>query len=703
MKKILLFILYFCTQIAIYGQDKTEKLENFDIDAFIQSLFAVQDDNLNYADAYETLFQLYTNPLDLNEAERQELQSLYVLSEVQINNFLAYREKNGKLLSIYELQAIENFDNNIIKKILPFVTLDESNFSQDARSLWQRIVSEENRFLILRLERDLEQRKGYTTLSKADTNTLGQPLSRYLGNPNKYYLRFRTSHAKDFSIGMTAETDAGETFDFNKKLGFDFTSFHVAIYNRKKIKTFLVGDYQIQIGQGLLLSGGFAIGKGAETVLTVRRSTIGIRPYSSVLEGGFFRGIATSYQLSKRFVLTPFVSYRHQDANVQLSSLDSLGDSEADAFANSILVTGFHRTKAEITKKNQLQELSYGLHIAYKSKNQNLESGFTFLQNIFSNPITPIQRNYNQYEFSGTSNYNIGGNFSYNWRNFNFFGEGASSASGGTGLVSGFVAALSSKVDLSFVHRRYDKNFHSFYGNAFSENTRNINEIGTYWGIKIKPIKKITVAAYFDSFYFAWLKFLVDAPSQGYEYLLRFTYQPSKTMQIYAQFREENKGRNLSSNTNLIDFVVPSTKRNFIINADWTVKEGIFLRSRVQMSSYQQENQATTTGFAIAQDLIVDYRKLQFSTRFALFDTDDFNNRQYMFEKNVLYAFSVPAYYGVGFRNYYLIRYKAHKKMDFWIRYAFTSFRKIDTISSGLEQINGNFQSEIVTQMIWKF
>jgi hypothetical protein len=706
MKKKLLF---FCFSFLLLtytthtqAQDKKDKLENFDIDAFIQSLFAVPDENVNYADAYETLFQLYTNPLDLNEVDREELKSLYVLSEIHINNFLTYREKNGKLLSIYELQAIDGFDNELIKKILPFVTIDESNFSQDSRSLWKRILAEENRFLMMRFERDLELRKGYKTLSAADTNSSGQPLTRYSGNPNKYYIRFRSSHTKDFSVGFTAETDAGEAFNFDKKVGFDFTSFHVAVYNRKKIKAFLVGDYQIQIGQGLLLSGGFGVGKGAETVLTVRRSTLGIRPYSSVLETGFFRGAAMTYQLSKRFVATPFVSYRNQDANLRLDALDSLSDSEADAFANSVIATGFHRTNSELNNKNKLQELTFGTSIVYRSKNQNLELGATFMQTNFSNAVVRLPKSYNQYEFSGNSNTNIGGHYSYNWRNFNFFGEGARSSSGGIGLVSGFIAALTTKVDISFVHRRYDKDFHTFYGNAFSENTRNINEQGTYWGIKIKPIKKITIAAYFDTFAFPWLKFLVDAPSQGYEYLLRFNYQPNRTMQLYAQFREENKGRNLSGSSSIIDFVVPSVKRNLIFNADWTVKEGIFLRSRVQLSSYQQENQKMTTGFAIAQDAVFDYKNFKFSTRFAIFDTDDFNNRQYMFEKNVLYAFSIPAYFGVGFRNYYLVEYKFGKKVSFWLRYAYTVYRKTNTISSGLEQINGNMQSEIVTQVIWK-
>ncbi len=679
---------------------KKDKFENFDLDAFIQDLFPVQDDNINYADAYETLFQLYTNPLDLNEATREELKSLYVLSEIQINSLLAYRESKGNLLSIYELQAIENFDYQTIKKILPFVEIDESNFSQDSRSLWQRILVEENRQLMVRMERDLQTRRGYLPLTAADTNSTGQPLSRYAGNANKVYWRFRTSHAKDFSIGLTGEKDAGETFGFDNKIGFDFTSFHVALYNRKKYKALLIGDYQLQIGQGLLLSAGFALGKGAETVLGVRRSTLGLRPYTSVLETGFMRGVATTLQVHKRMQFTPFVSYLGQDAALQNVAGDTLTD--AEDFINSLQITGLHRTAREIASKNQVMELTYGGNLTYTNRQQTFEWGATFIQTSFSAPIVRKFRNYNQYEFTGATNHNIGTHFSYSWRNFNFFGEGARSASGGVGLVGGFVAALTTKIDIAFVYRQYDKNFHTFYGNAFSENTRNINENGVYWGLKYKINKKVTFAAYFDKFSFAWLKFLVDAPSEGYEYLARLSYTPNKTMQLYAQFREENKGRNLADNPSRLDFVVPTTKRNLIFNADWTLKEGVFLRSRVQMSSYTQQGRPTTTGFVMAQDAVIDYKQWQFSTRFAIFDTDDFDNRQYVFEKNVLYAFAIPAYYGRGFRNYYMIRYKMNKKITFWLRYAYTSFRDINQISSGLETIEGNFQSEVVGQVIWK-
>jgi hypothetical protein len=699
MKKTLLFVLCLLLSWGSFAQNDVE-LEDIDIDEFIQNLFPVQDENLNYADAYESLFQLYTNPLDLNTATKEELKALYILSEIQINSLVAHREKYGEFLSIYELQAVENLDVATIKKILPFVRITPTTFAQDNRSLFKRILAEKNNFLLLRYERDLEQRQGYKPLTPADTTSAGLPKTRYLGNADKYYVRFRTSHIKDFSIGFTAEKDAGEPFNFQNRNGFDFTSFHVAVYNRKKIKALVIGDYQLQVGQGLLLSAGFVVGKGAETTLTVRRSTTGIRPYTSVLESGFMRGGAVTYQLSKRWDATAFVSSLLQDGNVQNVGADTIAD-END-FLNSIIRTGYHRTPSENAKKDQLRETTYGGHLRYVSRNQNADIGFTLMNTNFSAAVRPTPRNYNQFEFSGTQNANFGVNGGYIWRNTSFFGEAAMSSSGGTGVVVGLVSALTTKLDIAILHRRFDKNLHTFYGNAFSEGTRNINEVGTYWGIKFKPNKKWTLAAYYDHFSFPWLRFLVDAPSNGYEYLARVSYQPSRTMLLYAQFREEEKGRNLRNNDSRIDYPVPSRKRNVLLNADWTVKEGVFLRSRVQLSSYQQQGQTETVGFLIAQDATIDYKQFQLSTRFAIFDTDDFDNRQYMFEKNVLYAFALPAYYGRGFRNYYLIRYKPHKKWSAWLRYAYTAYRDIDKVSSGLETINGNVQSEITVQVMVK-
>lgn len=674
-----------------------------DLDQFIQSLFAVQDQDINYEDAYESLYLLYTNPLDLNRATYEQLADLYVLSQYQIQQFLDYRRRNGNLLSIYELQAIEGFDLETIYKILPFVTVAESTFAADTRSLWQRILSEENRYLIYRHSRILEQQRGFRPLGIGDTLRSGLPQTRYLGSPDKIYMRFRVSHLRDFSIGFTAEKDAGEPIAWNplrRQFGMDFWSAHAAVYNRGRLKALMLGDYLIQAGQGMLLAAGFTVGKGAETVATVRRSNTGVRPYTSVIENGFFRGAAATVGLGRTDV-TPFISFARRSANINFTAADTASDVDilGEAFINSIVPTGFHRTPRELNAKNAISETTGGITATYRSSDGNLEAGGTAMLTRFSVPLRPIDRIYNRFEFNGTLNHNIGGFFSYNYRNFNFFGEAARSASGGMGALGGFVSSLSAKADMAMLYRRYDRHFHSFYGQSFSEGTRPINEHGMYWGIKIKPSLRWTLAAYYDLFRFPWLRFLADAPSTGSEWLARLSFQPNKKTMLYAQFRQETKGRNLRDNLTIMDVVVPSVRRNFQLNVDFRAEQIVTTRSRIQWSSYQQEGGNLTQGFAIAQDLVLDFRWVKISSRFALFDTDDYENRQFMFEKDVLYAFTIPAYYGRGFRNYYMVQFNIGRKTDLWLRYAFTELRNQNTFGSGLDLIEGNRRSELKVQL----
>src|SRR5690606_24637065 len=123
---------------------------------------------------------------------------------------------------------------------------------------------------------------------------------RYLGDPNDLYARFRMQHPKDFSLGFTLDKDAGEEFRWDpstKRYGFNFLSYHFTLFDKGRWKTVALGDYRVQFGQGLVFGSGYSAGKGAETITTVRRSSLGIRPYTSVTEFGYFRGAAATYSL----------------------------------------------------------------------------------------------------------------------------------------------------------------------------------------------------------------------------------------------------------------------------------------------------------------------------------------------------------------------------------------------------------------------
>jgi hypothetical protein len=688
------FLLVFAISFLSKAQKKRNEIN---LELFVENLFQVQDLDIAYEDLYESLFLLYTNPINLNRTNAEELASLFILSPIQITSFINYVNKNGDLLSIYELQAIPNFDMNTIRNLLPFVVVAETGLAADTRPLFQRIITEENNYFFTRYQRILETQKGYTPPT---FNSAGEPSSRYVGSPDKYLSRFRVSHRNDFSLGFSFEKDAGEGFNWDpasKSYGFDYLSGHFYLQNRGRLKTLALGDYQVQIGQGLIFGAGFAPGKGAESVTTVRRSNTGIRAYNSVLESGFFRGAAATYDLGTVQV-SGYLSRLPQDGGISADTLFS----DFEEYISSIQITGFHRTPTELENRRAILEHTAGATLSHSSVDRKLQLSASVLQTQYSAGIKRRPSNYNQFEFNGKSNtvYGIAG--SYIWQNINLFGEVAQSSSGGIGAVGGIMASLSALVDFSLVLRNYDRDFHSFYGNAFSENSRIINERGVYWGIKVKPSRKVYFSAYYDKFSFPWLRFRAEAPSEGYEYLIRFNYQPSRSVLLYAQMREEGKELNVLGSDPNLNVLALGKKYNYLLNLDYNLSKIVSLKSRVQYSTYEL-NGVHTEGIAVMQDLNFDIGKFRLSSRFALFDTDDFQNRQYVYERDVLYGFSIPAYSGLGTRNYLLAQYKINRKTTFWVRFARFSYRNQDTVGSGLDEIQGNIRSELKFQVLRKF
>lgn len=663
-------------------QSIAQNQPEIDLEDFAENLFEIQDEDVSYEDIYESLLIYFTNPINLNKTDRDELASLYVLSPYQLTNFFNHLEKHGKLLIINELQTIDGFDLATIRSLAPFITVEEK---QDSRTLLQRIKDERNNYFLLRYGRTLETQEGYRDREG----------SRFLGDPNTIYGRYRISRSRDFSFGFTFEKDAGEQFAWEqKRRGFDYYSFHIALQEKGMFKAVNIGDYQMQFGQGLVFGAGFGSGKGAETVNTVKRNSTGVRPYASVLETGFFRGAATTVSLDKTEI-TAFYSNLNQDASL----LNDTTYSDFEEFVNSIQSTGFHRTPNEIESKNKINEQSFGTIIQHNF-NSRFNIGATYLNTTYSSPLQRKPNNYNQFEFKGNKN-SLGSIYtSYVWQNIILFGEAAQSKSGGRGMVGGFMASLSPIIDMSLVLRNYDKDFHSFYGNAFSENSRIINERGIYWGLKIQPNRKHGLALYYDKFSFPWLRFQTESPSDGYEYLARYTYKPSRSVTLYAQFRQESKQLTQQIEDANLNTLLTGIKNNYLINIDYKIGRIISMKTRWQGSDYEL-NGDRTTGYTLIQDLNLSFKKVKVSTRAAVFDTD-FLNRQYAYEKNVLYAFSIPAYNGLGTRSYLLIQYTATKKLTFWARYARFNFRERDTIGSGLSEINGNNRSNITCMLRYK-
>jgi Helix-hairpin-helix motif len=677
---LIILILFSSTPLS---NAQTIPKKDVDLERLVDEIFAIQDEDINYEDLYENLAQLYSNQADLNAVTEEQLRSIFILNELQIQSFLVYRIEVGPFISIYELQNIEGFTMEVIQRLIPFVAVPDASAHFD-KNLLKRILNEKNNYLIVRYDRTLEEEKGYKETTP--------PSSRYIGSPDRVYTRFQTRRTGDFSLGFTAEKDAGEQITWSpdkKQYGADFVSFHAQLMNKGKIKNLVLGDYQAQFGQGLILGSAFGIGKNSEAVTTVRRGNLGFLPYTSVYEARFLRGVAISYSLSKRLTVHGMISSRWRDGIVQQDTTE--GDFN---ILSSLQITGLHRTPSERAGRNTVQEKNIAGIVNYKYK--TLEAGVLLHHTQFNIPLVPKPSLYNQFYFQGAENTNAGFYLNYSWKNFAFFSEAAHTMNRGTGAIAGVIGSITSSLDVSLLFRKFDRDFYSFYSNAIAESSTPQNETGIYWGWKYVFNKKYSFSGYFDLFRFPWLRYRSYSMSEGSEWLIRFNYRPTKNISLFLQAREETKVRNNTMDTNLY-LTDPGTKRNFWINLDYGITPHLSFKTRAQFSTYSLSGN-NSSGMVVLQDLTWSSGKFSFSGRYALFDTDDYDNRLYVYEKDVWLAFSFPAYYGVGVRNYLLFQYSISKKVDIWLRWAHVRFTDRDSIGSGSETIEGNIRNDVKFQ-----
>jgi hypothetical protein len=365
-----------------------------------------------------------------------------------------------------------------------------------------------------------------------------------------------------------------------------------------------------------------------------------------------------------------------------------------------LVTTGLHRSEKELAKRKTTDEQNIGSVIQYKT--QRIDAGILYNEIIYDDAVSKTATRYNQFTFSGTRNENIGSYINYTLRNAAFFSEYSRSLPGGNAYVAGVLWNMAPRVDLALLYRNFDRSYHAFYSNAFAEGSTTQNERGTYWGWKYTVHRRLNVTGYIDLFQFAWLRYRIYTPSQGHEWLVRVNYQPSRKTTLFAQIREETKVRNIAAPASTLYTTDAGRKYNYWISSDIGASDHVRFKTRLQFSSYSIQHH-TTRGMVLMQDIRFNTRKLEVTARYALFDTDDYDNRQYVYENDVWLAFSLPAYYGRGIRRYILLEYKLNAYVSFWFRYADTRYTDRDEVGSGVDETDGSVRSDLKFQTRIKF
>jgi hypothetical protein len=254
---------------------------------------------------------------------------------------------------------------------------------------------------------------------------------------------------------------------------------------------------------------------------------------------------------------------------------------------------------------------------------------------------------------NATSRGVIGANMRYNRGKVDLWGEVAATqgAKWGIGTIIGARFTPKSDVNILAIYRYYSPEFNNEYANAMSSKTRVYDENGGYLGLEYNRLIN-------------WkLSILGDVWKGGYEVVTQGEYLPAKQYKMFWRLRIKDK----------------DALAMYSLRWNTTYHIGAW-KMKTQVDGNMVNNSGTRSyGWSLYQD--AEYRFVEapivLQMRVQVFDAKKWDNRIYMYENDVLYAYAMPFVYGVGGRFWVNARYRINDMLSVYLRVSETVYQKV--------------------------
>ena len=552
---------------------------------------------------------------NINSITETVLENVFFLKPNQIKQFLLYRKKLGDFISLMELQAVPDWDVFTIRKILPMLTLEKEQ--PIVPVIKQRIKEGNHRFLF--------RTGGQPKKSNENQDTLR--------NQYKQLINYRFNFRNILQWGITAEKDAGE------KSFSDHYSMFASISQKGILKNMVMGDYTVNMGQGLIRWQGYALGRSSNMMSCFRQGAL-FRPHTGTDENRFCRGIAVQFQ-KNAIELAAFLSNKKIDANIIIDTVYN------KAWASSLQVSGLHRTKNELVNKKAMQEFVAGANLKLSSKLG--KTSLNFVHTAFDHPIKKREEPYNRFAISGKQWQNTSIDHAVSTRLGFLFGEMAIDKKSNKAIIAGLIKSLGPSLDLALLYRNMGVQFRSLASNVFSESQEPGNEKGFFFNINYTPTPLHRFEIYADQYQQDWPTFSTSGKRTGNIYSFQYTYRHNKKTELYGRIQSDNSSLKLRIHASFMPLPVLTCRlRNELISIHYVTGK----IERGQLAYLELIYKPPLKPFSA-------------SVRYSFYDTEGYATRIYAYERDLPAYYTVPPYFGEGTRGYLVVQYKLGKSVQF--------------------------------------
>ena len=654
---------------SVVAQENKEHRPARQWENIVDNMIEDDSETIDWGAAYDILCDLENNPVNINAASKEDLERIPFLTDNEISDILEYIYRNGEMLSKGELTAIKSL-SAMKRTLLEYFIYVSPVQKKDFPSMRNLMKYGENKLLV----------SGNIPLYERQGDKNG-----YLGYKYKHNIRYDHTYGDYLRIGIVGSQDAGEPFFSGRnKYGYDFYSYYLSIRRLGVIKDLTLGRYRIGMGMGLIMNNNISFGK-TMSLSTIDRSGTVIRPHSSRSSYNYLQGAAVTVGICKNIDITAFVSSRKFDATLN----------DEDNSISTIIKSGYHRTEAEMKKKDNASHFIAGGNVTYT--NGRFYLGTSAYYASLDRMLNPDKSSlFREYYASGKRFYNMSVDYGYRDGRFYFHGETATGDSHALATINTVSYNVLSNLSLNAVQRYYSYKYYSLFSQSFSEGGAVQNESGVYLGATWQPVSKLSIAYYIDFAYFPWAKYQAKTASHSLDNMLTVVYA-SEGLSLSAQYRLKMREKDNAEKTALID---QTTHRGRLSGGyaakDWNVKAQFDISS-MKYKSDSFGYMASIKGGCSSIPGISLY------ATFGYFHTDDYHSRIYCYERGMAYDFSFPSYYGEGIRYAALVSCTMIRNVKVNLKIGTTDYFDRSSIGSGLQQIAKSSATDMQMQVQWKF
>ncbi len=577
------------------------------------------------ADQYE---ELEENPVNILSAGKKRLSEIPGITETCAEQIIKYR-RQGKIRTINDLTRVPCIDEKLFQDIRTFTPL---NNQTPPLRLWGR-------------------QRGVFVPGES-----GQ-LSDF-----KTYMRVKCHAGDNFFFGGLIEKDKHEKNPADLWL----TNCHIKLPQHRAF--LLLGHFRISWGQGLFLWGGFRSGS-LFSIHGTGQKYAKVRPFLSVAENSALNGICFSKQM-RRCELQAFYSRTHLDAS-----------SESDAIM-TLKTSGIHRTMNERESKDFLQETLYGLILGLPVTKKHTV-GLAYQKVVYSLPFARRKSLDKAFYFSGKNNNIASLTFRGTFGLLHYYGEAATSLSGGTAATGGlYIGQKNSKLLLS---ARIYRTFQNLRANGFGENNLANNETGYLLGWSKRMQGGTSFFFAMDVFRHPWAEYLTPMPTSGWTFCSRVQHRMGRMeLQCRIKIKTSEAGKNFKDKFgNSVRYIAGRHKLCLRLQLDYRSKK-IRARTRAEWIWARQDqcpagkNPGYDSGAVVYHDLRKNINDGFFiHGRYSLFFAPEYDTRFFLYENDVPGTMKLKMLYGQGTRWFFLFGLK-RKIISLHAKYSSTLYFEFD-------------------------